>query len=389
VAEREHAYANLDLPLLNRLEKQLLTHADVCGERGLNDVVESLVGWMTTVLDECDTHADAPNVSHYFPGFHSSTVASLVLSQADVSSSKFNSQRFQDELVGRTHIVFVDPLITAATVLEESIANATCFPELTCIADVIKLPATMARLSADDLAKLRALYRKRKADLRHAYESEVVSACREALSLCATPLAVLKSRTLRQACGSVFEDPASGEVTRAQVFDSLASFLRVHLRDVNSSASVSETKRMADGGHACTFTTITTRSPSSHLDVALAAASDSLVDLDEEARGSSVADVAASAADGGGPLTSGTAVGGIAAADDRESTSSGVRHTRLQLADFESERSFQSQVKAFFEAETTLETLLVVQCDPFLTPPLLIDHARYAALPPVPLSLRV
>ena len=220
-----------------------------------------------------------------------------------------------------------------------------------------------------------------------------MSACREALSLCATPLAVLKSRTLRQACGSVFEDPASGEVTRAQVFDSLASFLRVHLRDVNSSASVSETKRMADGGHACTFTTITTRSPSSHLDVALAAASDSLVGLDEEARGSSVADVAASAADsdadGSGPLTSGTTVGGIAAPDDRESTSSGVRLTRLQLADFESERSFQSQVKAFFEAETTLETLLVVQCDPFLTPPLLIDHARYAALPPVSLSLRV
>ena len=30
VAEQDHAYQQLDLPLLNRLEKQLLRHSDVC-----------------------------------------------------------------------------------------------------------------------------------------------------------------------------------------------------------------------------------------------------------------------------------------------------------------------------------------------------------------------
>lgn len=360
VTEKEHAYDNLDLPLLNRLEKQLLEHADVCAERDLTRVVRDVDAFMAKVLGEvcgnaifpglclcarsklvqaayqpsplsrtltcsrtglqCGTSTDAPNVGHFFPGYHTATIASLVLAARDGGATTddtegFDADRFREELVQR---IQQDPLAGLTRAIKESPSQI----QLKVIADVIKERGS--DLPEDATAQLRVVYKDHKRALT----------CRKVLAHCATPLAILKSKSMRQACGSLFEDPSTGEVTQAQVHDSLGSFLRHHLRV--SATAVSPEERAQEGGSACTFSLIMSRSPSSHLEVALAA-----IDTQDP------------------------------------SELSGVAITRLQLADFESERAFQGQIRGYFQQETADETMLIVQCDPFLTPSILIDHARY------------
>ena len=103
--------------------------------------------------NECDTQPDASNVGHYFPGFHSSTVASLVLALHDVSAAvNFDRLSFRKDLEDR---VSRGP----AAAFTAAIASATSQPELLCIAEVIKTPEMKASLSEGELAHLRELYR--------------------------------------------------------------------------------------------------------------------------------------------------------------------------------------------------------------------------------------
>ena len=123
---------------------------------------------------------------------------------------------------------------------------------------------------------------------------------------------------------------------------------------------------MECGGHPCTFTTITTRSPSSHLDIALAVFdNDDGADRPALSRSADAphgpqelgvgksADLTAGPVENltdesnvrhQGPDSSHVTLGEGSDAD--EQALRGVRLTRLQLADFESERSFQTQVKS-------------------------------------------
>ena len=247
VAEQEHAYNSLDLPLLNRLEKQLLRHSDVADERGKTALVEGLAEWVATCLHECGTGLQ--NASTFFPGFHDSTIGSLVL-------------------------------------------------------------AVTEQCDGDD---------------------RVQEQCQLNMVSCATPLAVLKSKTLRQVNKQHFEDVQTGEVLHAQMYSSLGEFLRHRITALTKAA-------YPIGGWDTSFSLVMTRSPSGHLDEALAQSE----------------------------------AGEAEAADMLSRTAS-----KLQLADFDSESAFATQVESFFFAETVEPTLLVVQCDPFLTPSNLIDHARY------------
>ena len=75
VVEQQHAYDHLDLPLLNRFEKQVLTceTALAIPQRQMADELHS---WCDEVMEECGIQSHQA----IFGGFHDGTVASLVLS---------------------------------------------------------------------------------------------------------------------------------------------------------------------------------------------------------------------------------------------------------------------------------------------------------------------
>lgn len=273
---------------------------------------------------QCGTSNDAANVGHFFPGYHESTIASLVLA-ADEEETKeaereFDGRRFQEELRESARE-------DAGAAFTAAIKSSDTVLQLSLIANMIK--SKEFKMTEQTTESLRRVYHARKSALR---QGALSTTCREVLARCATPLAILKSRTLRSSCGDLFEDLATGEVTRAQTHDSLVSYLKAHIASTSTSDTIEEKARV--GGHLCTFALVMTRSPSAHLEVSLSTVS-------------------------------------------KDSELSKINITRLQLADFESERSFQTQIQNYFETETTDETLLIVQCDPFLTPSVLIDHARY------------
>lgn len=165
----------------------------------------------------------------------------------------------------------------------------------------------------------------RKAARKH---SDIIRDAGVALARCATPLAFFKSTTLRKLCGGRYEDQSTGEIVRVQVYNCFLSYLE-YLLESTMEVPLSE-------DNACKFALVLTRSPSAHLETALSEMENQSNEIIDE-----------------------------------------VARTRLQLADFESERAFETQIEKYFTAETTDETLLIIQCDPFLTPPQLIDHARY------------
>ena len=75
IAEKDYAYRELDLPLLNRFEKQILTPAEVLDVKGQKDCRE-LESWIGNILDE----TDLPSLQAVFCGFHPGTIPSLVFS---------------------------------------------------------------------------------------------------------------------------------------------------------------------------------------------------------------------------------------------------------------------------------------------------------------------
>ena len=318
VTEMEHAYNELDLPLLNRLEKQLLRHSDVCSERGLSEVTANLEAWMSTVLRECGTTSHT--VENFCPGFHPSSVASLVLAEEEAF---LRPAPLLGELPVR------DPSLTLVQGLAGLIEACLSLPHLEAVAQSLR--ALKDRLSSEEVTRLRSEWVARRHVLKLA---AVMTTGKQILARCVTPLAVLKSKTLREACPTIFEDPVSRDVVRAQVHDSLTAFVQSHLAE--RALTVTSAEMLERGGVPCTYSLLMTRSPSSHLEAALEAA-----DYTQFV----------------------------------ESKCIGV--TRLQLADFDSVKSFQSQVQAYFEQETIEQSQLIVQCDPFLTQSLFIDHARH------------
>ena len=76
IVDRVEAYQNLDLPLLNRFEKQLLTAREVLTP-AQRAVVDELTAWCSNIMLE----ADLPSIQETFMGFHTDTVASLVIAQ--------------------------------------------------------------------------------------------------------------------------------------------------------------------------------------------------------------------------------------------------------------------------------------------------------------------
>ena len=73
IVEKEYAYRSLDLPLLNRFEKQILTPINALERRSLK-VSEELSTWADSIVKE----TSLPSTQHVFCGFHPGTIPSLV-----------------------------------------------------------------------------------------------------------------------------------------------------------------------------------------------------------------------------------------------------------------------------------------------------------------------
>eukprot|EP01060_Flectonema_neradi_P020833 TRINITY_DN2832_c5_g1_i4.p1 TRINITY_DN2832_c5_g1~~TRINITY_DN2832_c5_g1_i4.p1 ORF type:complete len:4086 (+),score=767.97 TRINITY_DN2832_c5_g1_i4:3344-15601(+) len=83
VAEQDHAYENLDLPLLNRFEKQVLTFQDCLSEEQL-EMLGKLEKWVESVLSETNFSI----LSQVFGGFHKDTLSSLIFSHTNLSEEE-------------------------------------------------------------------------------------------------------------------------------------------------------------------------------------------------------------------------------------------------------------------------------------------------------------
>jgi hypothetical protein len=83
VVEQDHAYNDLDLPLLNRFEKQVLTPDVVLGHNQSN-VVRGLEAWIANIV----TETGLQQLTEVFCGYEgTSTVASVVLTLSEYSDS--------------------------------------------------------------------------------------------------------------------------------------------------------------------------------------------------------------------------------------------------------------------------------------------------------------
>ena len=80
--EQAHAYDALDLPLLNRFEKQILT-AETLLDPNQRLVLADLQRWIEDVLDETSLRS----YQQVFCGFHDKTLPSLILSQTEFGGS--------------------------------------------------------------------------------------------------------------------------------------------------------------------------------------------------------------------------------------------------------------------------------------------------------------
>jgi hypothetical protein len=93
IVQQSHAYDHLDLPLLNRFEKQILSPGDVLTPEA-RKIAELLESWCKTVLGE----SGLPSYSNVFCGFYDGTISSLVLSLTDFCRLQ-KSRWDADELV--------------------------------------------------------------------------------------------------------------------------------------------------------------------------------------------------------------------------------------------------------------------------------------------------
>jgi hypothetical protein len=283
----------------------------VCDERNKRDDVQAVTTWVEKVLSECEV--DVAECGNFFPGYHESTIGSLVLAVAAEEVRRDSVRHAVQTAVltaAGTDGVAGDPDVhgsgdrSSGGGRNSSSGNGNGFGGgASAFSAAERASAAAGAASVANPAELTG--------------DEALVACQERLVLAATPLAILKSASLRRVKQAFFEDKETGKVQRAQMHASLGSFLldRYHAL---SPAAVHIGTRTAAGGWPTSFSVVMTRSPSAHLDNALAETGTlETAELQQLLRG------------------------GLAGR--------GQHATKLQLANFDSETSFTTEVRAFFE----------------------------------------
>ena len=87
VAEQKHADENLDLPLLNRFEKQSLNFRDCLNAEQL-ELCKLIEAWVEIILQE----SAFPDLTHVFSGFNDQTIPSLVFSCPGLSEDQLHAK---------------------------------------------------------------------------------------------------------------------------------------------------------------------------------------------------------------------------------------------------------------------------------------------------------
>ena len=88
IVEQNHAYNNLDLPLLNRFEKQVLCSEDVIGANQTK-VAKQISAWVDKVVEETGMNS----VQDIFCGFHPGTVPTAVLTASEFTDHKITENK--------------------------------------------------------------------------------------------------------------------------------------------------------------------------------------------------------------------------------------------------------------------------------------------------------
>jgi hypothetical protein len=91
VVEQEHAYRTLDLPLLNRFEKQVLCASDVLGPAQAK-LANDLSEWIQSIVQS----TGLKSAQEVFSGYHPGTVASAVLNITNFDESKVDGDMLND-----------------------------------------------------------------------------------------------------------------------------------------------------------------------------------------------------------------------------------------------------------------------------------------------------
>jgi hypothetical protein len=275
----------------------------VCDERNKQDDVQAVTTWVEKVLSECEV--DVAECGNFFPGFHESTIGSLVLAVA-AEEVRLDSVRHTVQTAAPTAAgtdgAAGDPRVHGSGSGSGN-GGGGGGGGASAFSAAERASAAAAAVGVPNPAELTG--------------DEALVACQERLGLAATPLAILKSASIRRVKQAFFEDEETGKVQRAQMHASLGSFLldRYHAL---TPAAVSVGIRTAVGGWPTSFSVVMTRSPSAHLDNALAeTGTRETAELQQLLRGGRAG--------------------------------RGKHATKLQLANFDSETSFTTEVRAFFE----------------------------------------
>ena len=85
IVEQTHAYRNLDLPLLNRFEKQLLCPDDVLGPKQ-KKIVDEINIWCNDIL----SYTGLSSMQDIFCGFHPATISTAVLCVSNYNDDDIN-----------------------------------------------------------------------------------------------------------------------------------------------------------------------------------------------------------------------------------------------------------------------------------------------------------
>lgn len=105
IVEQFHAYDNLDLPLLNRFEKQVFLYDSVLSD-GEKNCVTAVTNWAMSLLDD----TDLTSLDQLFAGYHAETIPSLIL----YLSKKLPGDK---DLLDMTSVIVVELLDTAKEML--------------------------------------------------------------------------------------------------------------------------------------------------------------------------------------------------------------------------------------------------------------------------------
>ena len=90
IVEQTHAYYSLDLPLLNRFEKQVLCHDDVLQCKQLK-LVDQLKQWVQMIFKE----SGVDHLQDVFCGYHDGTIPSAVLTISNYNDSQLPNNSFE------------------------------------------------------------------------------------------------------------------------------------------------------------------------------------------------------------------------------------------------------------------------------------------------------